>query len=51
MAIEKTDEIHFKGTAYKEYSENCNSDLKKMMKKKIMPEKNPFKGQILILPN
>ena len=49
--IEKTDEIHFKGTAYKEYSENCNSDLKTMMKKKFMTEKNPFKGQILISPN
>ena len=51
ICIEKTDEIHFKGTAYKEYSENCNSDLKTMMKKKFMTEKNPFKGQILISPN
>ena len=49
--IEKTDKIHFKGTAYTEYSENCNSDLKTMMEKKFMPEKNTFEGQILISPN
>ena len=49
--IEKTDTIHFKGTAYTEYNENCNSDLKEMMVKIFMPEKNSFEGEILISPN
>ncbi len=49
--IEKTDTINFKGTAYTEYNENCNSDLELMMKEKFIPEKNTFDGQILISPN
>lgn len=35
--IDKTETIHFKGTAYTEYNENCNSELKLMMKDKFTP--------------
>lgn len=49
--IEKTHTIHFKGTAYTEYNEHCNLNLKVMMEKDFMPEINSFEGEILISSN
>jgi len=49
--IKKTDTIYFKGSAYAEYSENCNSDLKIMMNEIFMPKKNKMNGEIIITPN
>ena len=49
--IDRTENIHFKGTAYTEYHRDCDSNLKVMMEEKFMTEKNTFEGQILISPN
>ncbi len=49
--IEKTETIHSKTTAYEQYSEKCNIDLKILMQEKFLNESNTFNGEILTTEN
>lgn len=43
--------LHFAGTVYSSYSDDCNSDLKIMMEDKFITPKPDFDGEIMMSSN